>query len=346
MNENAHKGIFLEQNKEPLLSKGIKYLDRLPVQEQLFRDGGVLTNALTVKDLVVLAHDAHIIDESDGVPLWKKLAHAARNESHALIVDALDDEPYISSQLCIALWMSEELEKIITLIKNIMGISYVAVEIYKNLTDVEIKIPSQIGAYRVRRVGGMYPAEKRTRAGEEHTLKIGACALIHFYRAIEYGRKQTTAFVSVAGDSIANPANYELPLGCTVQQVLDAVGTISEPKRLVIGGSMTGVGVEDPEKTYIRSETRGILGFAEQFQELGLNCIGCGRCVSACPQGISPYFIYKLVRAHRSALAARDAADCTCCGSCSYVCPAKLDLSHIIFDCASRAKVQPRRVRI
>jgi Na+-translocating ferredoxin:NAD+ oxidoreductase subunit C len=108
---------------------------------------------------------------------------------------------------------------------------------------------------------------------------------------------------------------------------------------------MTGVGVEEPERMFVRSETRGILAFAEKFQELGFSCIGCGRCVDACPQGISPYFIYKMVRAHRSASAARDAADCTCCGSCSYVCPAKLDLSHTIYDCASSAKVQPRRMR-
>jgi len=335
MRETGYKGILLEQNKEPLLSRGIRELERLPVQEAFFSEERPDPAQLNASRLQNIAYEAQIIDESDGVQLWKKLAKASRDGALAIVVDALDDEPYISSQLCIALWMDDELEDAITIVKDALGIERAVVEIYRNLTDIDIRIPSKIGNYRVRRVGGTYPAELRVRKNESKLLIIGACALIHLYRAVTRCRIQTTAFVSVAGDCIANPANYEIPLDCTVAQVLSASGLIAPPKRIVTGGSMTGIGVTDPTSVRVRPATRGILAFAEQFDDLGFSCIGCGRCVDVCPQGLSPYFVHKLLRAHRRGTARRAAEGCNCCGACSYVCPAKLDLSHRIYEVAA-----------
>jgi len=340
---SGYKGILLEQNKEPLLSKGIKQLEKLPVQEQHYLDSRVDPANMTPESLVIAARQAQIVDESDGTQLWKKLEQALEDSRRAIVVDALDDEPYISSQLCVALWMPGELEEAIDLLRRQLRIDRAVVEIYRNLTDIFTPIPKRIGEYRVRRVGGTYPAEKRIRRGESRLFKVGACALIHLYRAVFQKRVQTTSFVSVAGDCIANPANYEVPLNATVGQVLNAAGLLAQPKRIVVGGSMTGTGIGDPEAVRVLSATRGILAFAEQFEDFGFSCIGCGRCVDVCPQGLSPYFIYKFLRAHQQNIAAHAAQGCTCCGACSYICPAKLDLSHRIYLAASAGRRQKEK---
>ena len=340
---NGYKGILLEQNKEPLLSRGIRQLEKLPVEERFFLDSRVDPSNMTPERLVIAARQAQIVDECDGTQLWKKLESAVNDPRRAIVVDALDDEPYISSQLCIALWMPGELEETIDLLCNQLKIERAVVEIYRNLTDIGTSIPKKIGDYRVRRVGGTYPAEKRVRRNESRILKVGACALIHLYRAVFKKQIQTTSFVSVAGDCIANPANYEVPLNATVGQVLDAAGLIAQPKRVVVGGSMTGTGIDDPENVRVLSATRGILAFAEQFEDFGFSCIGCGRCVDVCPQGLSPYFIFKFLRAHQKAIAQQAAQGCTCCGACSYICPAKLDLSHRIYLAASEGRRQKEK---
>ena len=341
MKNTGYKGILLEQNKEPLLSKEIKQLDRLPVEERFFHDmSAVSPDSLTPEEIMAIARDAQIIDETDGRRLWKKLSQAVREGHSSIIVDALDDEPYLSSQLCIALWMPQELEKGAALLARTLGAEHVTIEIYRNLFDLDVEIPAQIGPYKVRRVGGTYPAEQRSRknAHRRGALVVGACALVHLWRAASLGRVQTSCFVSVAGDCVANPANYELPLGCTIQDVLDSVGILATPKRIIVGGSMTGFGISDSEESVTLAVTRGILAFAEEFTDSQYSCIGCGRCIDACPQDLSPYYLHKLLRARKFHEALADAAECTGCGACSYICPAKLDLAQMIYSAAAAGR--------
>jgi len=343
MKRTGYKGIVLEQNKAPVLSKGIKTLPRLPVKEEYFtQNPNIDVDSLTSDDYIEICKQARIIDESDGKFLWKKLEDAVSKHVSLVVIDLIDDEPYISSQLCLAVWMNDELKRGIDLIMRATSAEGLSVEVYKNIFDLDIKIPRTIGPYKVRRIGGNYPIEQRERsfANKKNAVVIGAGALVHLQRAVFEGRVQTSAFVSVAGDSIANPANYELPVGATVQQVLDEVGTIILPKRVVIGGSMTGVSVENTDAVTISAVSRGVLAFAELFGDMGFTCIGCGRCIDACPQDLSPQYLYRLLRARKTKEAMRDAKYCIGCGACSYVCPAKLDLVHIIYGtaCAERKK--------
>ena len=56
-------------------------------------------------------------------------------------------------------------------------------------------------------------------------------------------------------------------------------------------------------------------------------CISCGRCVEACPFGLSPTVLYKWIDhgEYQEALAA-GLMDCKECGCCGYVCPARIPL--------------------
>lgn len=57
-------------------------------------------------------------------------------------------------------------------------------------------------------------------------------------------------------------------------------------------------------------------------------CIGCGRCVSACPWSLAPVEIYKALEHGRFAEAEEAGlAECTECGCCAYVCPARIPLA-------------------
>lgn len=338
------QGILLEQNKEPALSREIKKMKECEECEQkLEKPVSPTPGLLAPYEIVMIAREAKIVDESDGRRLWRKLAQAARESISGVVVDAVDDEPYLSSQLGPALWMQEQLDEAIGLVKRAVGANKVQVEIYKNLLDVDMKIPSSIGGSKVERIGGTYPAELRARwhSRRANTLVIGAGAMIHLWRAAYLGLAQTTCFVTVAGDCIANPGNYEVPIGMSVMRVAEHAGLIAEPRRMVAGGSMTGFGLTNPERVMITPATRGVLAFAQDFKEMNFTCIGCGRCAAVCPENLSPYFIYKAMKAkRRKRLELFDADLCTGCGTCSYVCPAKLDLAQIVGECAKVARGQ------
>ncbi|MFV0498218.1 MAG: 4Fe-4S dicluster domain-containing protein [Candidatus Fimivivens sp.] len=334
MKTNSSKGILLEQNKEPGLSREIKWLPGLEIPTQKIDTPVSPTPELLAPyEIVSIAREAKIVDESDGRKLWKKLAKAARDGISGIVVDALDDEPYISSQLGPVLQFPEQLAQGVALAKRAVGASKSVIEIYRNLFDLDTQIPPNISGVQVQRISGAYPAEYRSKRQmkRDNVLIIGACALLHLRRAAYEGICQTSCYLTVAGDCIANAGNYEVPIGCSIAQVLYAAGTIANPKRIVAGGSMTGFGITDPNKVFVSETTRGVLAFAEEFKDMGYSCIGCGRCTDFCPEGLSPYFIYKVMHtAQKRYLSRADAQLCTGCGTCSYVCPAKLDLAQVM----------------
>jgi electron transport complex protein RnfC len=73
----------------------------------------------------------------------------------------------------------------------------------------------------------------------------------------------------------------------------------------------------------------GIIALSKNESRLGREnpCISCGRCIDACPFGLSPTRLYKLID-HLDYNGAMDEGlmDCKECGCCSYVCPSAIPL--------------------
>ncbi|HPR39583.1 MAG TPA: hypothetical protein PKV62_01050 [Oscillospiraceae bacterium] len=102
-------GIVLEQRKEPMLSRDMVMMkpDSLRTFQNPFEE--ILPQELRPEEITEIARLADIIDESDGRSLYEKLTEADKRGVDAVIADAIDDEPYISSQLNIALHEPEKM---------------------------------------------------------------------------------------------------------------------------------------------------------------------------------------------------------------------------------------------
>lgn len=60
-------------------------------------------------------------------------------------------------------------------------------------------------------------------------------------------------------------------------------------------------------------------------------CINCGRCVEACPSRLVPTLLEKYARHYDTeAFLKKDGMECCECGCCSFVCPAKRQLTQSI----------------
>ncbi|MEG0899663.1 MAG: 4Fe-4S dicluster domain-containing protein [Oscillospiraceae bacterium] len=330
------KGIILEQHKEPAFSRNICEFLNSSNPVNFFDDYETSIEEISNDDIIEFAKLANIYDETDGILLYKKLVSAKSKSVVTVVADAIDDEPYISSQICPTIQLSEQLAGGLKFAKQAISAKRIYVATYQNVGEINTKIPSKIdGDVEIRQINGRYPAEQRAKKKLRYrnALIIGAGALIHLFRAVKYRRIQTTTFITVAGDCIANPTNLEVSLGMTVTQVLERCGLIDLPNRVVIGGSMTGIGVIDTDKNLITPMTRSVLAFKDKFIKYNYNCIGCGRCTQYCPMGLSPYYIYKLIKSNQlDKLDRFDATSCIGCGICSYNCPAKLELSTVIFN--------------
>lgn len=325
------KGIVLSQHKEPAFSRPlVRFVN--PQTEALRLDRPPVADIRAVRqdDIIEIAKAAQIVDERDGKLLYRKLLRA-RDRAVAVIADAADDEPYVSSQINPMLKLREEAVSGLRLCARVAGCDTILIMAYKNLTDLETRIPRTIESIKVRRIRGGYPADGRVRklgVGEGRKLVVGAGALIHLHRAVAKNKRQSTVFITVAGNCVAHPMNIEASIGMTVQQVLERCGLTDEPTRVVCGGPMTGIAILDAEKTLITYTTRAVLAFRENIRDKRYTCIGCGRCEQVCPRGLNPMYIQRFtLNSYFAHLRPFDAHLCTGCGTCSYICPSKLNVS-------------------
>ena len=324
---------MLEQNKEPAVSAHLaEFKSSIPKRfdPPIFIENGV--ENLTPKEIMFFASQAEIYDERDGRLLVSKLRRA-QNSAEVLIVDAVDDEPYISSKITPMLQCTDDLLLGIELCAKVLDITEITIHTYKHMGHVDSPVPKKmLGEYPVERLGGGYPAlpsfEQQLRVkGDRPTVTIGVGALIHLARAITRQVPQSTTFITVAGNSVATPMNLEVSLGITLTSVLERCGLKTKPNRVIFGGPMTGVSVIDTDRTIITPTTRAVLAFHGEDYERAYPCIGCGKCELYCPSGLNPTYIHQIIqRKAYSQLSVLDPQYCIMCGTCSYVCPSRLDL--------------------
>lgn len=327
------KGIFLEQKKEPMLTRSILVMrQEFEYFDCDFED--VALEDLSTDQIIEIARLAQIVDESDGKLLYEKLEKAKGKETAALIIDAVDDEPFISSQMCVAMHKGDKVALGIELCERVIKPSKVYVAMYRHIFDANLGIPQKIGKYNVHKLGGRYPAEGRVHRhipkGKSSVI-IGACALLHLARAAEENQKMTSCFVTVAGDAVKNPRNVEVPIGTTAEKILELCGLVDEPEVIVVGGTMTGRAIFEPENEILTPTSKGVIALLKSYGTIIHSCIGCGKCDHACPKSLSVSTIRKLCEFGRlEELKKYDIDMCIGCGACSYVCPSRLDISATI----------------
>ena len=321
-------GIILAQHKEPALShKIITFLNPRSSEHRL-SSAPVRGPALPHPDVLIqIAREAEIYDDYSRRPLYQSL-YECRENTVAIVVDAVDDEPYVSSRLAPMLQLQEELISGIQICEHICGVHKTMILVYKYLSGIQSHIPSKIGDYPVIKVRGGYPA-KPTAAqlrslGRGKKLFISVGSAIHLFRAVRLAVKQHTCFVTVAGGCVSRPLNMEVSIGMPLSQVLERVGLIDEPTHIVCGGPMRGVAVTNPEHTVIVPETRAVLAFKRRKSQNFAACIGCGRCEQFCPAGLNPSYIHRhVIKGYYNALRNFDVHLCIDCGTCSYICPSR-----------------------
>lgn len=323
------RGIKPEQKKEPAINRELKRFNENTVQSRLIPEIHSIHD-VSPEQIIEIAEFAEIFDELDGRPLAEKLREAKAADCKAVVADAVDDEPYLSSRITVLLNYRDEVVSGLRLVGKALSLedSALTVAVYQELVSFGPKIPDNSDV-KIRYYGGKYPIDLLLRkAGEQKgILYLGTGALLHLHRAVFEMRRQTTVFVTLAGDCVSNPFNAELPLEMPLQRALEFCGLSDDPTYICVGGFMTAKAVLDPERTFVTPDTRAILAFHRYDHIKPTACIGCGRCMKVCPQGLPVFYLYQAaVHQELSMFRRIDHERCIECGACSYVCPSRLDI--------------------
>ncbi len=274
------------------------------------------------------------------------------DDVHALIVNAAECEPFITSDHRLMLENPDELLDGCLLIMKYIGLDkgYIAIEENKpdaiellnkkiaerGITNIEtFKLQARYpkGAERVlvyeitgkTMDAGVLPADMGVILDNVTTV-----AFVGQY--FKTGLPLTTKRVTVDGDAVAQPKNVIAPIGTSVADVIEFCGGYkAEPKKILMGGPMMGRAIYSDAVPMVKNNN-AILAFsgAQSLVKEETACINCGRCHQACPFKLIPTALAKAYEA-RDAQALKDlrVMQCMNCGSCSYICPAHRPLGFI-----------------
>jgi len=293
-----------------------------------------------------------------GFPTRVKIEPNPQMPKEIMIVNGCECEPYITCDYRLMLERTNEIVAGIKLARRASGCSRVFVGIEDNKPEAIETISAALSRSRSSDGIRVVPVKTKYPQGGERQLAkailnrnvptggippmIGVVVLnvataAAIAEAVLADLPLTHRVVTVTGEAIAKPGNYNVAIGASVGRLIEFCGGVTQKSaKVVLGGPMMGIAIADLE-TPITKTTNAITVLTKEqigrakFARRQTPCIRCGRCLAACPENLSPTKIAHAVKSNLLDVAESFYINaCTECGCCSYVCPAKIELTGYI----------------
>ncbi|MES9863552.1 MAG: electron transport complex subunit RsxC [Candidatus Thiodiazotropha sp. LLP2] len=148
--------------------------------------------------------------------------------------------------------------------------------------------------------------------------------------AVLEGRPLISRLVTLTGEGIKGPGNYEVPVGMLASDLIEQAGGYqNNPQQLILGGPMMGFDLSTDQVPITKGANCILCPTAEEAPrpEVAQACIRCGRCADVCPARLLPQQMYWHSRAKDlEKVQDYNLFDCIECGCCSHVCPSHIPL--------------------
>ena len=280
-------------------------------------------------------------------PTQVKLTPPPTAKPECVIINAVECEPYLTSDHSLMLAHAEEILVGVQILEKAMNVNKAYIGIEANKPDAIKLMTEKAKAYPGIEI---VPLQlKYPQGGEKQLidavigkqvpsggLPIATGALVQnvgtafaVYEAVQKNKPLIERIVTVTGKSLKQPSNFLARLGVPIADLIEAAGGLPEDTGKVIsGGPMMGKAMPEVN-SYMVKGCSGVLIMpnAEARRREAGPCIKCAKCVHACPMGLSPNFLAKYSELNMLDKAEEERVyDCIECGSCSFSCPANRPL--------------------
>ena len=284
-------------------------------------------------------------------PTHVKLAPPPGAKAELLIVNAVECEPYLTSDHQLMLTKAPEILVGVQLLMRALEVGRAVIGIEANKPDAIALITRLAKDYpgvEVMPLKVQYPqgGEKQLidavlrRQVKSGALPISAGAVVQnvgtvfaVYEAVQKHKPLVERLVTVTGKDGERPANSLVRIGTPIQELITASGGLPEDTGKIIGGGpMMGKALLSPEIPVTKGASGVLLLPREESVRQPMRaCIRCAKCVNVCPMGLNPTYLMRDVQyADWEQVERGYVLDCIECGSCSYTCPSHRPLLDFI----------------
>ncbi len=294
-----------------------------------------------------------------GFPTSVKLSPKNPDQIDYVLVNGAECEPYLTSDYRL---MLEEPEKIVGGLKvmvslfpkakGVIGIEDNKPEAIAKLTDlVKNEDRLEVCVLKTKYPQGaerqlIYAITGRKINVSKLPADVGCIVdnvdtVIGIYNAVCKNIPLIRKIVTVTGDAVTTPQNFNVRTGTSYSQVLKEAGGFKvQPEKVISGGPMMGMALYDLNVPIGKTSSALLCLTKDEVAEMEPSaCIRCGRCVAACPSNLVPQKMMEYAEANDvEGFIGVSGTECYQCGSCTYVCPAKRQLTQAFKHAVGSAK--------
>lgn len=302
----------------------------------------------TNEELIARIREAGIVGMGGaGFPTHVKVSVKEPAKIDYVIVNGAECEPYLTSDYR---KMIEEPEKLIEGLKVYLklfpySLGIIAIEdnkpdcikVFKALTKEEPRIT--VKALRTKYPQGserhlIYAVTGREINSKLLPADVGCVVnnvdtVISVRRAVYEGFPLMHRIVTVTGNCIKNPRNFEVLIGTSYKDLIpEAGGLRNEPVKIISGGPMMGFCLFDLDVPVTKTASALLCLNNDDISRMEPSaCINCGKCVEVCPERLVPKTLSDhAANFNEEAFMEEHGIECVECGCCSFICPAKRPL--------------------
>lgn len=364
----AEKGGFISANIHSSVSGTVKAIEKRLVATGGMVDSIIVENdgmyeeaapifssnpdELSKDEIIKIIEEAGIVGMGGaGFPTNVKLSPKNADIIDSIIVNGAECEPYLTSDYR---RMVEQTDKLVKGLKIVLKIfpdakGYFGIEDNKpeaieallkatenedriEVVPLKTKYPqggerSMIYAVTGRKINSkMLPADVGCIVHNVDTIYA-------IYNAVYNGKPLIERIVTITGDAVRTPKNFQVRIGTSFRELIDAAGGFTtEPEKIISGGPMMGFSFFNIDVPVVKGSS-SLLAFIKDdvSHEEPSACIRCGRCAAACPEHLLPMKLAALAgRNEPEEFKKLGGMECVECGCCSYVCPAKRQVTQSV----------------
>ena len=278
-----------------------------------------------------------------GFPTFIKLCPPPGATAECVIINAVECEPYITSDYRL---MMEHADEIIVGLQLLMK----AAKVDKGYIGIETNKPAAIELLTQKAASDsrieVVPLKQRYPQGGEKQLvdavirrqvpappaipvNVGAIVqnvgtAFAVYQAVMKNKPLFERYTTVTGKKLSKPGNYLVRMGTPMRDLIEICGGMpDDDNKLLAGGPMMGRALTSDEVPVCKgTNSITILSGSDARRKPADPCIRCGKCVNVCPMGLEPYLLATLsAKKMWERAEAEDVVSCIECGSCQFTCP-------------------------
>ena len=364
----AEKGGFISANIHSSVSGTVKAIEKRLVATGGMVDSIIVENdgmyeeaapifsgnpdELSKDEIIKIIEEAGIVGMGGaGFPTNVKLSPKNADIIDSIIVNGAECEPYLTSDYRRMVEQTDNLVKGLKIVlkifpdaKGYFGIEDnkpEAIEALLKATENEDRIEvvplktkypqggerSMIYAVTGRKINSkMLPADVGCIVHNVDTIYA-------IYNAVYNGKPLIERIVTITGDAVSTPKNFQVRIGTSFRELIDAAGGFTtEPEKIISGGPMMGFSFFNIDVPVVKGSS-SLLAFIKDdvSHEEPSACIRCGRCAAACPEHLLPMKLAALAGQNEpEEFKKLGGMECVECGCCSYVCPAKRQVTQSV----------------